>query len=168
MGAHGWAKLKIGGEVSKRALREALAIHEINLGEALEPGDYAGHGLEAYLDEGHLVVEHDQASYAQFTDLEATLVTAGIAFDRLSDPVAEFGECVRFFRPWMARPYDAASDGYEPVVPVHEVRRRLGDGLEALRAWLDAEHPAIPELESLEIVDDEPGNGDPAPRRRPG
>lgn len=158
MGAYGWAKLKIGGEVSKRALREALAIHEIDLDEALEPGDYEGQGLQAYLDEGHLVVEHDQASYAQFTDLEAALVTAGIAFDRLSDPVAEYGECVRFFRPWMARPYDAASEGYEPVVPVQEVRRRLADGLEALHAWLDGEHPAIPELKRLEIADDEPGD----------
>jgi len=159
MGAYSWAKLKIGGRVSKRALREALAIHEIDLDE-LEPGDYEGHGFEAYLDEGYVVVEHDQASYAQFTDLESALVTAGISFDRLSDPVAEYGECVRFFRPGMAGPYDAASEGYEPMLPVDEVRRRLADGLDDLRAWLDREHPAIPELERLEIVDDEPGNTD--------
>lgn len=155
MGAHGWAKLRIGGTASKRALREALTIEEIELDDALEPGDYQGHGREAYLDEDHLVIEHDQASYAQFTDLEAALITAGIAFDRLSDPVAEYGECVRLFRPGMATPYDAASDGYEPVVPVHEVRRRLADGLDALQAWLDHEHPAIPELDRLALVDDE-------------
>jgi len=160
MGAYGWAKLKIGGNVSKRALRKALAIHEIDLDAALEPGDCEGHGLKAYLDEGHLVVEHDQASYAQFTDLEAALVTGGISFDRLSEPVAEYGECVRLFRTWMARPYDAASEGYEPMVPVHEVRRRLAEGLDALRAWLDCEHPVIPELERLEIVDDEHGDAD--------
>ena len=51
MGAYGWAKLKIGGSVSKRALRKALAILEIDLDAALEPGDCEGHGLEAYLDE---------------------------------------------------------------------------------------------------------------------
>jgi transposase len=34
----------------------------------------------------------EQASYAQFTDLESALVTAGISFDRLSDPVAEYGQ----------------------------------------------------------------------------
>lgn len=157
MGVHGWAKLKIGGTVSKRALREALTIHEIDLEESLEPGDYDGHGLEAYLDEDHLVIEDDQASYAQFTELETVLVTAGIAFDRLSDPVAEYGECVRSFRPGMATPYDTASEGYEPMVPVHEVRRRLADGLDALRAWLDQEHPAIPELERLDLIDDECG-----------
>jgi hypothetical protein len=158
MGAYGWAKLKIGGRVSKRALREALAIHDVDLDEALEPGDYSGYGLEAYLDEGHLVVEDDQASYAQFTDLEAALVAAGIAFDRLSDPVAEFGECVSHFRRGMAGSYDAPSDGHEPMVPVREVRRRLEDGLDPLRAWLDHEHPAIPELEPLEIVGEEPPN----------
>ncbi|MGQ0722846.1 MAG: hypothetical protein ACT4PE_14945 [Candidatus Eiseniibacteriota bacterium] len=156
MGVYGWAKLKIGGNVSKRALREALAIHEIDVDEALKSGDYEGQGLEAYLDEDHLVVEHDQASYAQFTDLEAALVTAGIAFDRLSDAVAEYGESVRFFRPGLAKPYDAASEGYEPMVPVGEVRRRLADGLDALQRWLDQEYPAIPELERLEIVEDEP------------
>jgi hypothetical protein len=129
MGAYGWAKLKIGGRVSKRALREALAIHEIDLDEALEPGDYEGHGLAAYLDEDHLVVKDDQASYAQFTDLEDALVTAGIAFDRLSDPVAEFGECVSHFRPGMAASYDAASEGYEPMV---SVRPR---GAPAVRGW---------------------------------
>ncbi len=144
-----------------------LAIHEIELDAVLEPGDYEGHGLEAYLDEGHLVVEHDQASYAQFTDLETALVTGGISFDRLSEPVAEYGECVRLFRTWMARPYDAASEGYEPMVLVHEVRRRLAEGLDALRAWLEGEHPAIPELERLEIVDDEHGDADKARRRRP-
>ena len=160
MGAYGWAKLKIGGNVSKRALRKALAIHETELHGALEPGDYEGHGLEAYLDEGHLVVEHDQASCAQFTDLETALVTSGISFDRLSEPVAEYGECVRLFRRGMARPYDAASEDYEPMVPVHEVRRRLAEGLDALRAWLDCEHPVIPELERLEIVDDEHGDTD--------
>lgn len=160
MGAYGWGKLKIGGTVSKRALREALTIEEIELDAALEPGDYHGQGLEAYLDEDYLVIEHDQASYAQFTDLETALITAGIAFDRLSDPVAEFGECVRLFRPGMATPYEAASEGYEPMVPVHEVRRRLADGLDALRVWLDHEHPAIPELERLQLVDDEHGEAD--------
>lgn len=160
MGVYGWAKLEVGGRVSKRALREALAIHETDLDEALSPGDYEGHGLEAYLDEGYLIVEHDQASYAQFSDLEAALVAASIPFDRLSDPVAECGECVRFFRPEMATPYDAASEGYEPMVLVHEVRRRLADGLDAFRLWLDREHPAIPDLERLEIVDDEYSNAD--------
>ena len=57
-------------------------------------------------------------------------------------------------------PYDAASEGYEPMLPVHEVHRRLADGLDALRAWLDREHPAMPELERLEIVNDEPGDAD--------
>src|SRR2546428_8253725 len=135
MGAYGWAKLKIGGNVSKRALRKALAILEIDLDAALEPGDCEGHGLKAYLDEGHLVVEHDQASYAQFTDLEAGLVTGGISFDRLSEPVAEYGEFVRLFRTWMARPYDAASEGYAPIAPVPEVRRRLPGSPAAPRPW---------------------------------
>lgn len=79
----------------------------------------------------------EQASYAQFTDLESALVTAGISFDRLSDPVAKYGECVRFFRPGMTEPYDAASEGYEPMLPVREVRRRFADGLDNLGAWLD-------------------------------
>jgi hypothetical protein len=155
MGAHGWAKLKIGGTVSKRTLRTALAIHEIDLDEALEPGNYDGQGFAVYLDEDYLVVEHDQASYAQFTDLEAALVAAGISFDRLSDPVAEYGECVRFFRTGMSTPYDATSEGFEPVVPIHEVRRQLAGGLKGLQAWLDREHPAIPELERLQVADDD-------------
>ena len=46
------------------------------------------------------------------------------------------------------------------MVLVHEVRRRLAEGLDALRAWLDCEHPAIPDLERLEIVDDEHGDAD--------
>src|SRR5438093_9675543 len=111
MGAYGWAKVKIGGSVSKRALRKALAILEIDLDAALEPGDCEGHGLEAYLDEGHLVVEHDQASYAQFTDLEAALVTGGISFDRLSEPVAEYGECARGAQPARGKPRAAPGRG---------------------------------------------------------
>jgi hypothetical protein len=158
MGANGWAKLKIGGTVSRRPLREALRVHEIDLDEALDPGHDEEHGFEVYLGEGYLVIEDEHASYAQFTDLESALVTAGISFDRLSDPVAEYGECVRFFRPGMAEPYDAASDGYEPMLPVREVRRRFPDGLDDLRACLDREHPAISELERLEIVEDEAGD----------
>jgi hypothetical protein len=160
MGTYGWAKLKIGGRVSTQALRAALAIHDIDLDEALEPGDYEGHGLQAYLDEGHLVIEHDQASYGQFSDLEAALITAAISFDRWSDPVVEYGECVRLFRAGMASPYDAPSEGYEPMVPVHEVRQRFADGLDALRVWLDGEHPAVPALETLELVDDDQGAAD--------
>ena len=105
-----------------------------------------------------LVCDDCGAMLIELPDLESALVTAGISFDRLSDPVAEYGECVRFFRPGMAEPYDAASEGYEPMMPVLEVRRRFADGLDNLRAWLDREHPAIPELERLEIVEDEAGD----------
>jgi hypothetical protein len=45
MRAYGRAKLKIGGTVSRRALREALQIHEIDLDEALDPGHYEEHGF---------------------------------------------------------------------------------------------------------------------------
>src|SRR5437867_10991957 len=103
MGAYGWAKLKIGGSVSKRALRKALAIHEIDLGAALEPGDCEGHGLKAYLDEGHLVVEHAQASYGQRTDLEAALRAGGLRWGQPSEPVADSREGGRRLRRWIAR-----------------------------------------------------------------
>jgi len=59
MGAYCWAKLKIGGPVSRRALQEALQIYEIDLDEALEPGRYEEHGFEVYLDEGYLVIEDE-------------------------------------------------------------------------------------------------------------
>lgn len=47
---------------------------------------------------------------------------AGIAFDRDSDEVAEFGECIARCRPGRLV-YEALSDAYEPLVPVADVRK---------------------------------------------
>jgi hypothetical protein len=153
MAERGWARLTIRGRVTRRALLRALTAGgytEIDLDGALAGRGDACEGLA--LSGDGLQITDEQAAYGVFPDLEAALVRAGIAFDRESGAVGEFGESVAQFRPGMARPYEALVDGQEPLVRVSAVRAELAKGAKALRAWLDIEHASIPPLTPFTLI----------------
>lgn len=83
MGDRAWAKLVIGGSVSREALAELLLDKGYNPDDAKEGTD--GHE-DLYLERragGHVVVLEDCDQLgAMWEGLEAALVEAGIAFDR--------------------------------------------------------------------------------------
>jgi hypothetical protein len=102
MGERSWARLTIGGAVSRAALAEAL--------ETL-----AGCLLEECLEDGQVVVEDPEAPWGGFSELEAWLEARGIPFD------LESGACsgawpgmLVHFRPGRGRAV-GPSDGADPV-----------------------------------------------------
>ena len=68
MGERSWARLTIGGAVSRQALAGAL--------ETL-----AGCRLDECLEDDQVVVEDDEASWGGFAELEAWLESRSIPFD---------------------------------------------------------------------------------------
>src|SRR5437899_6795607 len=106
MGERSWARLTIGGRVSRSALAEVL--------ETLE-----GLRLEDCLEGNQVVVEDPEASWGGFSELEAWLQARGIPFD------LESGACpggwpdrLVQFRPGRGRVEFTSDDRHaEPVIP---------------------------------------------------
>lgn len=119
MGDRAWAKLVIGGPVSRETLAELVRNEGYDLDEAEESDD--GHeGL--YLERrggGHvLVLKHGDQLGAMWGGFEAALVEAGIAFDRLSNGYAgSWSDSIAAWRPGMPEVYEAVADANQQRTP---------------------------------------------------
>jgi hypothetical protein len=152
MGDRAWAKLVIGGPLSRAALAELLLTEGYNLDDAEE--GYEGHeGL--YLERcgrGHVLVleECDQLG-AMWEGLEASLFEAGIAFDRFSNGYAgSWSDSIAAGRPGMPKVYATVADANQQHAcgRVDEIRAALAQAvsLDDFRTWFSATHPDIPAL----------------------
>lgn len=154
MGSYGWAELSIGGKARYAALVDAFKDTQWadRLDEALAGrGEHSEIGEGLFLsDDGYLVLASNEAYYTKFTDLEDALQLNGIAFDRQSDPVEDYGEMVAHFRPGMfiERPAEEGAD----LIRLDQVRDALSQGIRHARAWLKKHHPHVPALEKLEVI----------------
>jgi hypothetical protein len=104
MGERSWARLTIGGTVSRSALAGAL--------EALE-----GLRLESCLWDLHVVLEDPEASWGGFSELEAWLQARGIPFDLESGACpGGWPDMLVHFRPGRGRVEFVSDDSHaEPV-----------------------------------------------------
>ena len=127
MGERSWARLTIGGPVSRAALAEAL--------EKL-----AGLRLEDCLEDGQVVVEDPEASWGGFSPLEAWLEAHGIPFDLESAACpGAWPDMLVHFRPGRGRVEFVSDDSHaEPVIPRSALRAALSRSrtVKSLCAWL--------------------------------
>ncbi len=88
-----WAKIEIGGAISRPVL--------VNLVEkfAVAPPFSEGGGAASPGASTYLVLEDDQASDGMFAELETYLTEQAVPFDRASDGGYEHGPELRKFRP---------------------------------------------------------------------
>lgn len=137
MGERSWARLTIGGTVSRAALAGAL--------ERLE-----GLRLESCLGDDHVVVEDPEASWGGFSELEAWLQARGIPFDLESAACpGAWPDMLVHFRPGRGRVEFVSDDSHaEPVIPRSALRTALSRcrTLRGLRAWLARTYPEVPAL----------------------
>src|SRR5438093_5519 len=140
MGERSWARLTIGGRVSRSALTEAL--------ETLE-----GLRLEDCLEDNQVVVEDPEASWGGFFELEAWLQARGIPFD------LESGACLGGwpdrlvqFRPSRGRVEFVSDDSHAELVILRSALRAALTRcrtLKSLRAWLARTDSEVPTLEPI-------------------
>ena len=106
MGERSWARLTIGGSVSRAGLAEAL--------ERLE-----GLRLEDCLEDGQVVVEDPETSWGSFSELEAWLEARGIPFDLESGVCpGAWPDMLVHFRPGRGRVEFVSDDSHqEPMIP---------------------------------------------------
>ena len=140
MGERSWARLTIGGTVSRLALADAL--------ETL-----AGCRLDECLEDGQVVVEDPQASWGGFSELEAWLEDRGIPFD-LESAACPGGwpDMLVHFRRGGGRVEFVSDDSHrEPVIPRSTLRTALTRyrTLQGLRAWLARTYPEVPALKPI-------------------
>jgi hypothetical protein len=137
MGERSWARLTIGGTVSRAALADAL--------EALE-----GLRLESCLGDNHVVVEDPEASWGGFSELEAWLQGRGIPFDLESAACpGTWPDMLVHFRPDRGRVELVSDDSHaEPVIARSALRTALSRyrTLKGLGAWLARTYPEVPAL----------------------
>jgi hypothetical protein len=161
MGDRAWAKLVVGGPVSRETLAKLLLDEGYNLDDAAE--GHEGHeGL--YLERrgaGHVLVleECDQLG-AMWEGLEAALVDAGIAFDRFSQGYAgSWSDSIAAWRPGMPTLYEAVADANQQHAcgRLDEIRAVLAQAtsLGDFRAWFSATHPDIPALAPITWLPEE-------------
>ena len=114
MGERSWARLTIGGRVSRSALTEAV--------ETLE-----GLRLEDCLEGAQVVVEDAEASWGGFSELEAWLEARGIPFDLESGACpGGWSDRLVHFRPDRRRVEFVSDDSHaEPVIPRSALRAAL-------------------------------------------
>jgi hypothetical protein len=140
MGERSWARLTIGGRVSRAALAEAL--------ERLE-----GLGLEDCLEDDRVIIEDPEASWGGFSELEAWLQARGIPFDLESEACpGAWPDMLVHFRPGRGRVEFVADDSHaEPVIPRSALRTALTRyrTLTGLRRWLARTYPEVPTLEPI-------------------
>jgi hypothetical protein len=140
MGERSWARLTIGGRVSRSALAGAL--------EALE-----GVRLESCLGDHHVVVEDPEASWGGFSELETWLQARGIPFDLESAACpGAWPDMLVHFRPERGRVEFVSDDSHaEPVIPRSALQTALRRyrTLKGLCAWLARMYPEVPALEPI-------------------
>lgn len=140
MGERSWARLTMGGRVSRAALAEAL--------ERL-----AGLRLEDCLEDEHVVVEDAEASWGGFSELEAWLQARGIPFDLESGACpGAWPDMLVHFRPARGRVEFVSDDSHaEPMIPRSALRAALTRcrTLKGVRAWLARTYPEVPGLEPI-------------------
>jgi hypothetical protein len=114
MGERSWARLTIGGSVSRAGLAEALKR-------------LAGLRLEDCLEGGQVVVEDPEASWGGFSELEAWLQARGIPFDLESAACpGAWPDILVQFRPARGRVEFVSDDSHaEPVIPRSALRTAL-------------------------------------------
>jgi hypothetical protein len=145
MGERSWARLTIGGTVSRRALADVLAT-------------LAGCRLDECLEDDQVVVEDPEASWGGFSELEAWLETRGIPFD-LESAACPGGwpDLLVHFRPGRGRVEFPCDDGHrEPVIPRSAIRAALARcrTVHGVRRWLTRMYPTIPPLPPIAWVPD--------------
>jgi hypothetical protein len=137
MGECSWARLTIGGPVSRRALADAL--------ETL-----VGCQLDECLQDDLVVVEDPDAAWGGFSELEAWLEARGIPFDLES--AARSGvwpDMLVHFRPERGRLEFASDDSHaEPVIRRSEVEAALRRcrSVRGVRLWLARAYPRVARL----------------------
>jgi hypothetical protein len=140
VGERSWARLTIGGAVSRSALAEAL--------ETL-----AGCRLEECLEDNQVVVGDPEASWGGFSELEAWLQARRIPFDLESGACpGGWPDMLVHFRPGRGRVEFISDDRHqEPVIPRSTLRTALARSrtLKGLRAWLARTYPEVPALEPI-------------------
>jgi hypothetical protein len=170
MADRAWAEIAIGGKADYATLERLLAAEGHNLTEAVEANGAQLGGEGAYIEDGRLIVADTQKVGGMFEELEAGLVDAGIAFDRLGGSYSgQWADSLAHFRPGMREPVEYVtdadhSDGYVPVKALRAAMETLGANLEAspldlqgaaraaFARWRDVA-PVIPELPPFELVD---------------
>ena len=127
MGERSWARLTIGGTVSRAALAGALKRLE-------------GLRLESCLGDDHVVVEDPEASWGGFSELEAWLQARRVPFDLESAAcLGAWPDMLVHFRPGRGRVEFVSDDSHaEPIIPRSALRTALSRcrTLRGLGAWL--------------------------------
>jgi hypothetical protein len=145
VGERSWARLTIGGTVSRAALAQAL--------ETLE-----GLRLEDCLEDGQVVVEDPDAAWGGFSELEAWLESQGIPFDLES--AARSGvwpDMLVHFRPAKGRLEFTSDDSHaEPVIRRSEVKQALRRcrTVRGFRRWLARAYPRVASLPPVQWADE--------------
>jgi hypothetical protein len=137
MGERSWARLTIGGPVSRRALADAL--------ETL-----VGYQLDECLEDDQVVVEDPEAAWGGFSELEAWLEARGIPFDLESAACpGVWPDMLVHFRPGRRRLEFASDDSHgEPVIRRSEVEAALRRcrSIRRVRHWLARAYPRVAPL----------------------
>ncbi len=124
MSEYMWAKIKIGGSISRPVLTHLAEKFAVPL--PLPKG--AGAEAASPTAPPYLELEDDEAVWGRFEELETYLVGQAIPFDRASDGGYEFSPELRKFRPRL-------TDGHGGIVRPEVDRTFLCD---------HANHPAVP------------------------
>jgi hypothetical protein len=152
VGERSWARLTIGGAVSRRALSEAL--------ETL-----AGCPLDECLEDDQVVVEDPEAAWGGFSELEAWLETRGIPFDLESAACSgAWPDMVVSFRPGQGRLEFASDDSHaEPVIRRSEVAAALRRSrtVQGVQRWLARRYPRVAPLPPIRWLEDVSAVGPP-------
>jgi hypothetical protein len=145
VGERSWARLTIGGPVSRRALSDAL--------ETL-----AGFQLDECLEDDQVVIEDPEAAWGGFSELEAWLETRGIPFDLESAACSgAWPDMLVHVRPGKGRLEFASDDSHtEPVLRRSEVAAvlRRGRSLRSVRRWLARRYPRVAPLPPIQWLED--------------
>ena len=153
-----WARIKIGGKISRPVLTHLVefGVPELSPEEAASPGAVP-----------HLEMEDDEARWGMFEELEAYLTEQAIPFDRVSDGRYEHSPELRRFRPHISAERGGVSQAEidrlflcdhdnRPMVALADVAEALAgtqtrEELAARLAGLCGS--AIPGLPSLVVVE---------------
>jgi hypothetical protein len=147
MGDRSWARLTIGGTVSRSALAGAL-------------DRLAGLRLEECLEGDQVVIEDPEASWGGFSELEAWLESQGIPFDLESAACSgAWPDMLVHFRPGKGRREFASDDSHaEPVIRRSEVQAALRRcrSVRGVRRWLGRAYPRVAPLPPIRWTDEAP------------
>jgi hypothetical protein len=145
MGERSWARLTIGGLVSRHALADAL--------ETL-----AGRRLDECLEDDQVVVEDPEAPWGGFSELEAWLEARGIPYDLESAACpGVWPDMLVHFRPGRGRLEFSSDDSHaEPVIRRSDVAAALRRcrTVRGVRRWLGRTYPRVARLPLIRWSED--------------